>query len=104
MQNRITITIAEQKYTLLATEDENYVRGIADQVDVGIKDNMKSGTASLLDAAILTALNFADEKAKEQAAAENLRVQIKSYLEESAQLKSELSEAKREIFKLQNKK
>ena len=37
-------------------------------------------------------------------AAENLRRQIKEYLEEATKLKMELSEAKREIFKLQQKK
>ena len=37
-------------------------------------------------------------------AAENLRRQIKDNLEEVNQLKMELSEAKREIFKLQNRK
>ena len=38
------------------------------------------------------------------AAAEKLRRQIKDNLEEVNQLKMELSEAKREIFKLQNRK
>jgi cell division protein ZapA len=37
-------------------------------------------------------------------AAENLRRQLKEYLDESARIKLELSEAKRQIFKLQNKK
>ena len=41
---------------------------------------------------------------KEQEASENLRRQIKEGLDESAKLKMELSEAKREIFKLQNHK
>ena len=35
-------------------------------------------------------------------AAENLRRQLKEYLEEATKMKLELSEAKREIFKLQN--
>ena len=46
----------------------------------------------------------ADQYFKEQEAAENLRRQIKEYLEEATKLKMELSEAKREIFKLQNHK
>ena len=36
--------------------------------------------------------------------AKNLRAQIKGFLEESADLKNQLSKAKQEIFKLQNKK
>ena len=46
----------------------------------------------------------ADLYFKEQAASENLRRQLKEYLEEAAKQKLEVSELKREIFKLQNKK
>ena len=59
---------------------------------------------SLVDGAVLTAVNIADEYFKEVEASENLRRQLKEYLEEATKLKMELSEAKREIFKLQNQK
>ena len=55
-------------------------------------------------AAVLAAMNIADQYFREQDAAENLRRQIKDNLEEVNQLKMELSEAKREICKLQNRK
>ena len=57
-----------------------------------------------MDGAILTAINIADDRFKEQDASENLRRQIKELLEENSKLKLELSEAKREIFKLQQKR
>ena len=38
---------------------------------------------------------------KQQSNAENLRSQLKGYLDEANKAKSELSESKREIFKLQ---
>ena len=47
-------------------------------------------------------MNIADQFFREQEASENLRRQIKDGLDENARLKMELSEAKREIFKLQN--
>jgi len=49
-------------------------------------------------------MNIADQFLKEQEASENLRRQIKEGLDENAKLKMELSESKREIFKLQNHK
>lgn len=104
MQNRVTVTIAGQKFTLLAAEDEAYVEKVAAQIDSRIAESMRGGGTSLLEAAILTAMNLADEHQKDLDTAENLRRQLKDYLDESARLKSELSEAKREIFKLQNKK
>ena len=57
-----------------------------------------------MDCAILTAINIADERFKEQEASIDLRRQLKDLLEENAKLKTELSESKREIFKLQQKR
>lgn len=104
MQNRVTVTIADQKYTLLASESQDYMNQVAALVDGQLRDTMRGGKLSLLEAAVLTAMNLADSYLKEQEGANNLRRQIKETLEESAKLKLELSETKREIFKLQNGK
>ena len=104
MRNRVTITIRGQQYTLLAAEDPAYVERCAAYVDKKLKENAAGGKLAQTDCAVLTALNIADEKFKEQEASENLRRQIKELLEESARLKMELSECKREIFKLSQRK
>ena len=104
MQNRVTVTVGGLKYTLLAAEGEDYIHRVADYVNEKLSQTAKSGKISQMDCAILTAINIADERFKEQEASENLRRQIKELLEESAKLKLELSEAKREIFKLQQKR
>ena len=103
MQNRITVTVKGKSYTLLAVEDEAYVKRVAAYVDNKLSE-ISGGSLDHVDCAVLTALNIADERFKEQEASENLRRQIKDLLEESAKLKMELSEAKREIFKLQQKR
>ena len=84
-------------------EDENYVRKCAQHVDQQLRE-IANSRISQADAAVLAAMNIADQYFREQDAAENLRRQIKDNLEEVNQLKMELSEAKREIFKLQNRK
>ena len=104
MKNRVTVTIAGQEYTLVATEDQGYVEKVAQHVDAQMKQVLEGARVSLVDGAVLTAVNIADEYFKEVEASENLRRQLKEYLEEATKLKMELSEAKREIFKLQNKK
>ena len=104
MKNRVTVTIAGQEYTLVATEDKGYVEKVAGHVDAKIQEVLGESKVSLVDGAVLGAVNIADEYFKEVAASENLRRQLKEYLEEATKLKMELSEAKREIFKLQNKK
>ncbi|MEG2420731.1 MAG: cell division protein ZapA [Oscillospiraceae bacterium] len=104
MKNHITVTIAEQDYTLLADQDEGYTQKIAAHVDGKIREVLAGTHVSRGDGAVLACMNVADEYFKEAEAAENLRRQLKEYLEEATKIKLELSEAKREIFKLQNKK
>ena len=104
MQNRVTVTVGGLSYTLLAAEGADYVRRVADYVNAKMKETAGGAKISQMDCAILTAFNIADDRFKEQEASENLRRQCKELMEESSKLKMELSEAKREIFKLQQKR
>ncbi len=104
MKNKVTVSIAGQEYTMVAVEDEAYVRKVAAHVDGQVREVLDQGRLSIADGAVLAAMNIADQYYREQSSTENLRRQIKEVLEESAKLKAELSECKREIFKLQNKK
>lgn len=104
MKNKITVTIGGRDYTMVAVEDEAYVRRCAALVDQQIKEVSAEGRLSQADAAVLAAMNVADLLLKEQETSENLRRQVKENLEEANSLKLELSEAKREIFKLGTKK
>ena len=103
MKNKVVVTIADRDYTMVAVEDANYVRKCAAHVDRQLRE-IANSRISQADAAVLAGMNIADQYFREQDAAENLRRQIKDKLEEVNQLKMELSEAKREIFKLQNRK
>jgi len=104
VKNKVTVTIAGRDYTLLAAEDDGYVQRVAAYVDDQVKQVVDSAHVSLMDGALLAATNIADAYFKERESAENLRRQLKEYLDEATRTKLELSEAKREIFKLQNKK
>ena len=104
MKNKITVTIAGQEYTMIAAEDEAYVRRCAAHVDAQLKPLMSGTRLSQADAAVLCAMNVADQYYQQVDALENLRAQLKEALEEAAKLKLEASELKREIFKLQNKR
>ena len=103
MRNKVVVTIAGREYTMVAVEDETYVRKCADLVDQQLKQ-ISSGNLSQADAAVLAAMNIADQFLKEQQASDDLRRQVKENLEEANRLKLELSEAKREIFKLSTRK
>lgn len=103
MKNKVTVSIGGHDYTLVAVEDEQYVRRCAGLVDGQLRE-LESARLSQVDAAVLAAMNIADQFYREQDSGENLRRQLKEALEEAARIKLELSEAKREIFKLQNQR
>ncbi len=89
MKNKITVSIAGQEYTMVAAEGEDYVRRVAAHVDSQMREVLSQGRLSQADGAVLAAMNIADQYFKEQEAAENLRRQIKEYLEEATKLKME---------------
>ena len=104
MANKITVTISGTDYTLMSEDSPSYMQKVAGLVDEKMTDIMAPGRVSRMDAAVLAAMNIADQLMKEQETAENLRRQVKDGLEEANSLKLELSEAKREIFKLGTRK
>ena len=103
MENRITVSICGTDYTFTAEESPSYMQKVATLVDTRMSEILKNGRINRVDAAVLAAANIADELLKEQTAAENLRNQLKDYLDEANKAKAEASEARRELFKLQQK-
>ena len=101
MENRITVTICGTDYTLMAEESPSYMQKVAALVDGKMHELMTAGHLCGMDAAVLAAVNIADDMLKQQGSTENLRSQLKGYLDEANRAKAELSECKREIFKLQ---
>ena len=104
MKHRVKVTIAGRDYRLIAAEDDGYVQRVAAYVDNQMADLIEATRVSVTDSAVLAATNIADALFKEQEASENLRRQLKEALEETTKVTMELSDAKREIFKLQNRK
>ena len=80
MKNRVTVTIAGQEYTLVGTEEASYTEKVAAHVDAKVEEVLSGAHVSLVDGAILAAVNIADEYFKEVEAAENLRRQLKEQL------------------------
>lgn len=103
MSNRVAVTIDNRVYHVLSAEDESYVRRVAAYVEEQVKGAMKEKT-SAVDGATLAAMNITDQLFREREISENLRRQLKEHLEEGARRELELSQLKREVFRLQNRK
>lgn len=100
MENKITFSICGTEYTLRAEENPAYMQKVAMLVDRKMNE-MMSGGLSRMDAAVLTALNMTDEMLKQRSNTENLRSQLKGYLDDANKARSELSDNKREMVRLQ---
>ncbi len=104
MENHVTVSICGEEYALVAEEAPSYMQKVGAYVNDKLDEMLVTAKVGRTDAAVLTAINIADELFKEREAAEGLRAQVKQYLDEANQAKNEASELKRELFKLKNKK
>ncbi len=104
MENRVVVSICGEEYTLVAEEAPSYMQKVGSYVDAKLTEVLASAKTGRIDAAVLTAINIADELFKEREATEALRSQIKEYVDEASRARNEASELKRELFKLQNKR
>ena len=103
MENRVVVSICGEDYTFVAEESTSYMQKVGTYVGDKMTEILNGAKVGRTDAAVLTAANIADELFKTQAAAEQLRSQIKGYLDEAGKAQSEASDLKREVFRLQQK-
>ena len=103
MANRVVVNICGEEYTFVAEESASYMQKVGSYVSEKMDEVLNGAKVGRSDAAILTAANITDELFKAQAAAEQLRSQIKGYLDEAGKAQNQVSELKREVFRLQQK-
>ena len=103
MANQVVVNICGEEYTFIAEESASYMQRVGAYVGDKMQEVLSGTKVGRTDAAVLTAANIADELFKAQAAAEQLRAQIKGYIDEASKAQSEASELKREIFRLQQR-
>ena len=103
-RNRVKVNILGNDYLLSSEEDEVYVHAVAADAEKRMASILRNNLrASNMTAAVLTALDYCDEAKKAADSADNLRSQIKDYLEESSKARMEADEAKREISRLKKR-
>lgn len=101
MKNKIRLDICGTEYSLTSDESETYMREIGEQVAQEMRGLMNSDERiSTTMAAVLTALNNADQARKANATADNLRAQMKDYLDDNARARQDAENARREADRL----
>lgn len=100
-KNKIKLNICGCNCAVTSDDSESYIRSVGDEVQKAMTDIMKKDERiSVTLAAVITALSYCDDSHKASDAADNLRSQIKDYLEDSSRARIETEEAKREVERL----
>lgn len=100
-KNKVQVKIGGASYTIVTDDEPEYVENLADDLNAEIKSICNANpTLSMTQAAILVALDQADACKKATASSDNLRAQIKDYLEDSARARMEVDVARREVERL----
>ena len=94
-RTRVTIRICGYDFIISSEDSESYIRTIGLKVEDHINRLMSYSNMSTPMASIFTALEFCDEATKAREAADNLRGQIKDYLEDAVRAKNEVAELRR---------
>ena len=112
--NKVRLTIVGADYSIIAEDDPRYVQLLGKELDAKMAGIMKvNNRLSVTQAAVLAALDYADESKKETATADRLREQIKDYLDDASAAKSkadlarhdsEKSKKEVEVLKAENEK
>jgi len=99
--NKVKVEIGGRGYILNTTEDEEYVRSIAEEIDAQVRELLlKGNNLSLNEALVLCVLGYCDYYKKERANTDNMRAQLKEYLDEAEKCRSETEAAKRKVQRL----
>lgn len=100
-KNKVKLNICGISCSLISEDTEEYVLSLGQEVEASMESLIRQNPrVSLTLAAMITALNFCDSSHKSTASADNLRSQIKDYLEDSSRARLEADEARREIEKM----
>ena len=96
MNERYTIKILDTPYSVMTDAGRTEVEQVASMVDTAMRELLdKNPRASVTMAAIYATIQFADGKRRAEETADNLRGQLRSYLEDMNKLRAELDELRR---------
>lgn len=97
-ENKVKITICGKEYSLQTDEQPAYVQQLAGRLDRKIAEMMeKNDTLSLSSAAILVGLSLMDDSYKTTSDMDNIRGEIRNYVEEAGMARAEADDLRREL-------
>lgn len=99
--NKILLKIAGISILISTSEDEEYARALADDIDTDVRGIIEGNpSASVTNAALLCAIDYLDAYRKANRSSNNLRNQIKDYLADAANAKLQFDEERKKTADL----
>lgn len=88
--NKVRVNICGKEYSLTTEESQGYVSMLAAKLEESITELLNSSSSVSLQAAtIVTALSLMDETVKLNESIDNIRTQIKEYVDDAARARVE---------------
>ena len=103
-KNKITVFVSGHKLTLITEESEKYVTDIASKVETAINSLFSASNMSKEKCAVMAALDFCDDEFKSRMTLNEVKEQVKEYIEDTAKLRAENEALKAEIEKIKGEK
>jgi len=90
-RNKVEVKIGGKEYTLVGAESEEYIQKVALYIDKKMSEILKANShLSTTMAAVLTAVNVADDLFKVQESEGRLKTQLEKLLQEIQELNEEI--------------
>lgn len=83
---KVSVVVAGQRFTILTDKSEKYVRDIASEIDARINSLVLSSGMTRERAAVLTAMDYADDSVLDRENIAAVKEQIKEYVQEIERL------------------
>lgn len=102
--NKVKVTICGKDYSLMSEEKPSYYTSLAKKVENTINEmTSQSKSLTIQSAAVLAALSAFDDAQKANESIDNIRTQIKEYVNDACKARAERDEAQKEIDALKIK-
>lgn len=99
--NKIKLNIAGTSYVINSADSEEHVLQLANTLDEDMRRILeKSPSASVTAAAVICALTYLDKLDRSDSSADNMRKQVRQYLEDANSARMEAEKVKMELEKL----
>lgn len=100
-KNKVKLSVCGSEYSILTDDSVEYTAALGDELNEKMMEILNDNAGvSVTQAAVLSALEYCDMYKKAEKSADNLRGQIKDYLEDSARARMEVEVARREVERL----